>query len=131
MAKRGVNRARVLAALPGSNADVRMRTGLGIATTHRWLQDLLGAGEIHVHHMDVNPHGGPLVSVFHAGPAPAGHEIKTPKLTTQVDRARRYRRKLKQTGEWEELLRKGREYYWLKKKPRRDTLTSALFGDVK
>lgn len=130
MARRRANRDRVLAALPGSNADVRLRTGLGIATVHRWLQDLLEAGEIHVHRMSVNPHGGPLISVFHAGPAPAGHKIKMPRLTTDADRVKRYRRKLKQTGEWEDLLVKSREYYWRKKKPQRDPLTAALFGST-
>jgi len=128
MAKRGVNRAKVLAALPGSNADVRQRTGLGLATTHRWLQDLLTAGEIHVHHMEVNPHGGPLIHIYHPGPAPAKHRIKKPKLTTEADRVKRYRRKLKQTGEWEDFLAKSRAYYWSKKKPQRDPLTAAFYG---
>lgn len=128
MAGKRDNRLKVLAALPGSNAEVRQRTGLSLATTHRWLQDLLAAGEIYVHHMDVNPHGGPLISVFYPGPAPAGHKVKLPKLTTDADRVKRYRRKLKQTGDWEDLLAKSRAYYWSKKKPQRDPLTAALFG---
>jgi hypothetical protein len=128
MAKRGVNRAKVLAALPGSNADVRQRTGLSLATTHRWLKDLLDAGDIHVHHMEVHPHGGPLIHVYHPGPAPARYTIKMPKLTTDADRVKRYRRGLKKNGGWEDLLAKSRAYYWTKKKPQRDPLTAALFG---
>lgn len=78
--------------------------------------------------MDVNPHGGPLISVYHPGPAPAGHIIKMPKLSTQAGRVKRYRRKLKQTGEWQDLLAKSRAYYWKKKKPQREPLMAALFG---
>jgi len=121
-------RAIVLAALPGSNADVRARTGLSLATVSRWFTDLRTADEIHLHHKEVHPNGGPMVSVFHPGPAPAGFKPKIPKLLNDIGRTRRYRRNARASGEWEDIKARRRAAYHANKKPRRDALTSALFG---
>lgn len=121
-------RALVLAALPGSNAQVRERTGLGLATVHRWLDDLLKAEEIHLHHKEVSPHGGPLISVFHPGPAPAGFIPKMPKVLGDKQRTAKYRREARKSGAWEDIKAKRRARYHANKKPRRDALTAAFFG---
>lgn len=121
-------RGVVLSALPGSNADVRAKTGLGLATVSRWLNDLLKAEEIHLHHMEVSPTGGPLISVFHPGPAPAGFKPKIPKLPTDTERTARYRRNARKSGAWEDIKAKRRAKYHANKKPKRDPLTAALFG---
>jgi len=128
MAGHRVNRAKVLAALPGSNAEVRAKTGLGLATVHRWLEDLLARQEIHLHHKEVSPHGGPLISVFHPGPAPAGFKPKLPRLPTDRQRSAAYRKRLRQTGDWEDVKAKRRAEYHANKKPKRDALTAAFFG---
>jgi len=118
----------VLSALPGSNADVRERTGLGLATVHRWLEDLLLSKEIHLHHKELSPHGGPLISVFYPGPAPAGFRPKVPKMPTDRERSARYRKRLRQSGEWEDVKARRRATYHANKKPKRDPLTAAFFG---
>ena len=118
----------VLCALPGSSADIRAKTGLGLATVSRWLSDLLNAGEIHLHHKEVSPHGGPLISVFHPGPAPAGFKPKIPKMLTDRERGARYRKKMRQNGDWEDVKAKRRATYHANKKPKRDPLTAAFFG---
>lgn len=118
----------VLAALPGSNADVRAKTGLGLATVSRWLNDLVSAGEIHLHHKEISPHGGPMISVFHPGPAPAGFKPKIPRLPTEVERSARYRRNARKTGHWEDIKAKRRAKYHASKKPKRDPLMTAFFG---
>ena len=120
----------VLAALPGSNADVRAKTGLGLATVSRWLTDLRIKGEIHLHHKEISPHGGPLISVFYPGPAPAGFKPKIPKVLDEIARTRRYRRNARKSGAWEDIKAKRRARYHANKKPRRDALTAALFGSA-
>lgn len=118
----------VLAALPGSNADVRAKTGLGLATVSRWLNHLLDAGEIHLHHKLVSPHGGPLISVFYPGPAPAGFVPRLPKLPTDAERSAKQRARMRKTGDWEDVKARRRALYYANKKPKRDPLTAALFG---
>ena len=128
MAKHGESRAKVLAALPGCAYEVIERTGLGAATVSRYLKSLEQADEIHLHHKRISPHGGPMISVFHPGPAPAGFKPRIPKPTSSLERTRRYRRNSKKTGAWQDMLAQHRAYYWRKKKPKRDTLMSAFFG---
>lgn len=128
MSKRAY-RALVLAALPGSNAQVRQRTGLGLATVSRWLNDLRIAGEIHLHHKEVSPHGGPLISVFYPGALPAGFKPRVPKLLTNSQRTAKYRRNARKSGAWEDIKARRRAAYHAQKKPRRDPLTAALFGE--
>lgn len=118
----------VLAALPGSNADIRAKTGLGLATVHRWLTDLRVNDEIHLHHKEISPHGGPLISVFYPGPAPAGFKPRVPKLLDDIGRTRKYRRNARKSGAWEDIKAKRRATYHARKKPKRDALTAALFG---
>lgn len=127
MSKRAY-REVVLSALPGSSADVRAKTGLGLATVSRWLTDLRNSGEIHLHHKEVSPHGGPLISVFYPGPAPAGFKPKIPKILDDISRTRRYRRKARKSGAWEDIKAKRRAKYHASKKPKRDALTAAFFG---
>ena len=109
----------VLDALPGSSADVRAKTGLGLATVSRWLNDLLNAGEIHLHHKTVSPHGGPLISVFYPGPAPAGFKTKMPKMPTASERSAKARAAMRKSGAWEDVKARRRAAYYAKKKPKR------------
>ena len=119
----------VLAALPGCAADVRAKTGLGLATVSRWLNALLDAGQIHLHHKTVSPHGGPLISHFYPGPAPAGFKPRLPKVLTERERSARARKRMRQSGEWEDVKARRRALYYANKKPKRDQITAALFGE--
>jgi hypothetical protein len=131
MAKKRDNRLKVLSALPGSIQEIRASTGLGLVTVWRWINDLVASEEAHLYRFTVHPHGGPLIAIYKAGPAPAGHKPKKPRLTTDLERVHRYRKKARRPGGiWEDTLAKARAAYWLKKQPRRDPLTAALFGNT-
>lgn len=124
-------RYKVLAALPGSAAEVRAKTGFGLATISRWLNAMLDAGEIHLHHKVAPAHGGPLISVYAPGPEPAGHVVKAPRISTDRERVAKYRRNARKSGAWEDVKAKRRAKYWATKAPARDPLTSALFGSTR
>lgn len=123
-------RAKVLAALPGSAADVKAKTGFGVATISRWLRDLRIDGEIYLHHKEISPHGGPMISVFYPGPAPAGFKPNIPRVPTDTERKARYRRNARRSGEWEDIKAKRRAAYHANKKPKRDPLMAAFFGET-
>lgn len=127
MSKRAY-RAKVLAALPGSAAEVRQKTGFGIATISRWLNDLLECNEIYLHHKAVGPNGGKLTEYFHPGPKPKGFKPKIPKMPTDRERTNRWRENARKSGKWEDIKAKRRASYHANKKPKRDPLTAALFG---
>lgn len=119
-------RARVLAAMPGTQAQIRERTGLGLATVSRWVADLCECKEAHIGGWWINPHGGPVAEILHAGP-PIGRKPKRPKVRTDLERTQAYRRRLRDSGEWEHVKAKRRTQYRINN-PARDPLTAALFG---
>lgn len=127
MSKRAY-RAKVLAALPGSASEVRQKTGFGLATVSRWLNDLLKCNEIYLHHKAIGPIGGKPTDYFHPGPKPKGFLPKIPKIPTSNERTAKYRKNARKSGHWEDVLAKRRAQYHAAKKPRRDFLTAALFG---
>lgn len=116
-------RALVLAALPGSERDVKERTGLGTATVHRWLKDLHSSGEVHIGAWEAHPHGAPFVKVYHVGPGadvPCGMKAKT---------GREIRKAMRQSGDWEDVKAQRRaKYHAQKPVARRDPLMVGLFG---
>lgn len=128
MAGKRDNRLKVLSAMPGSILEIKAATGLGLTTVWRWVNDLVASNEAHIHKLGVDPTGGPLFAIYHSGRKPNRLVVARPKLTTPMDRTNRYRKKLRQTGDWEDVKAKSRAAYWRKKKPQRDPLTAALFG---
>ena len=125
MAAKRANRARVLEAMPGTRAQIRERTGLGVATVSRWCEDLRARGEAHVGGWWVHPTGGPAAEVFHPG---RGTTPKRPKLSTDRQRVRAYRRRMRASGDWEDVKARRRAEYHARKPVRRDPLVAAFFG---
>lgn len=128
MATKRANRLKVLEAMPGSRDEIIAATGLGLATVWRWVEDLVASNEAHLHRYKVSPSGGPLIAIYHPGPARKGHIPAKPRLSTDLERTRKYRRNARKSGAWEDIKAKSRAAYWRKKQPQRDPLVAALFG---
>lgn len=126
MRKQDHNRAVVLAALPGTQREIADRTGLGLATVWRWLEGLYAAREAFIGAWVLPPHGGPVTGVWQAGNQ--RHVRCTIKIRTNKRRTADNRRRLRESGEWEDVLAKRRAQYHANKAPRRDRITVALFG---
>jgi hypothetical protein len=126
------NRERVLACLLTQNATQRQiveQTGLGTATVWRWLDDLVEAKEAHIRAYKSQDKGGPLIVVYAHGPKPRNLYVRKPKVMSDLERTREYRRRMRKSGDWEETLRRRRDDYWRKKGvPAIDPITAALFG---
>ena len=129
--KRRANRDKILAALRNGDkcqSDLIAELGIGLATVSRWMEDILARKEAHVRRYKVLPNGGPVISVYRFGPAPAGFRAKRPKIKTDAERTRKSRAAMRRNGEWQDVLARRRADYWKKKAVKRDALTTALFG---
>lgn len=109
--------------------DIKLRTGLGLATVWRWVQNLRESKEIYLHHKEIHPNGGPLISVYYPGKRPPKYSARVPKVATSKERAARNRKAMRASGDWEDVKARRRAQYHANKKPRRDALTAALYGD--
>lgn len=121
-------RARILAAMPGTQAEIRAAAAVSQATASRWCTHLLDCAECHIGGWLPNPSptGGPPMAIYHAGP---GANVACPfKPLTQRERDRRSRRARRRSGAWEDVKARERARYWADKAPARDPLTAALFG---
>lgn len=126
------NRQRVLDAIEKADCtqvQLQQQLNLGAATVSRWLTDLLDSKRIHICRLEQNPHGGPQTLVYRFGAKPKGRPSKKPRKLSDLERTRLYRKRMRDSGEWEHTLAKRRATYRADK-PRRDPLTAALFGAV-
>lgn len=125
------NRRRIEQALltgDKSTGQLAAELHMGNTTAWRWLQAMVADGQAHVCAM-VNPEtGGPQIAVYRRGAAPEGFKVLVQPIKTQVQLTNKYRKKLRETGDWDDVLVKQRAYYWRTKPPSRDRMTAALFG---
>lgn len=125
------NRMRVEHALRSGDKSVAQLVELlhmGNTTAWRWAKDLVDANEAHVCKM-INPEtGGPQIAIYRIGPKPAGFKPRVQATKTQSELSRAYRKRLRESGDWQDRLAKMRGDYWANKPVRRDPLTAALFG---
>lgn len=112
-----------------SQAQLHQVTGLGTGTISRWLKVLVAEGHVHVWCHRVPDGGGPLYAVYRFGPKPKWHRPHRPKAMSDLDRYRAYRKRLRESGEWEHRKALDRARHRADR-PVRDPLTSALFGPV-
>lgn len=97
-----------------------------MATVHRWIKDLQASGQAHVGSWRRCAGGGPPIAVYHAG---AGVDVACRIARyTEAEKARRFRRRARRDGDWEDKLRAMRARYWAGKVPKRDPMVAALFG---
>lgn len=134
MRKQRKNRTLILEALATgdkSQAELIVELGLSAATVCRWLEDLVASKEAHIRRYWQHPHGGPATAIYRKGPKPKGWKVQRPAAIPQVLRTRRSRKRMRASGEWEDVLANNRAKYWSKKAVKRDALTAALFGAAK
>lgn len=114
--------------MPGTIAAISESTGLAVPTVWRWVQDMAKSGEVHIGGWYCPPGGGPLAGVYHAGP---GVTAKMPRLSTTRERSRKYRRRMRASGDWEDVKARERSKYHAARPVRRDPLTAAFFGPAR
>lgn len=123
-------RPRVLAALPGTRAQIAARTGL----KRTWLRELLRAlrndQQAHIGAWERLPEGERglrWIPVYYAGPGPDVPCRFRRKTAAQNYAA--YLRRARESGAIDTILAKKRTRYWkLKAQQQRDPLVAALFG---
>lgn len=125
MATKRHNRQRVLEAMPGTQAQIIERTGLGLATVSRWVADLRAARQARITGWQPTPNGGPLAAIYGPG---RGRDRQKPSSPQPALRVRRYRARLRASGDWADTQARQRARYWASKPPRRDPLVAAFFG---
>jgi len=120
-------REAVLAALPGTHAEIHAATGVSLAAVTRWLAYLRDNRQAHIGDWKRSEKcPGISVAIYHPGP---GADVRCRlKRSTQKDRDRRSRETRRKNGDWDDVLARRRAAYWRDKAPRRDPLTAALFG---
>ena len=104
---------------------------MGNTTAWRWLQAMVADGQAYVCATRLAPHGGPPIAIYRAGKKRKGFVVDVQKASTDQERTKRYRARLKENGDWDDLLVKQREYYWRKRQVARDPLTAAFFGGAR
>lgn len=83
------HRSTVLGAMPGTQAEIRKRTGLSTAVVSRWVNALRDSGEAHVSAwIAPPPNGGAHAMYYTAGP---GVDVEPPGGMFDAERARRKR----------------------------------------
>jgi predicted ArsR family transcriptional regulator len=127
------NRQRIAEALKKADhsaGQLAKSLHMGNTTAWRWLQLLVADEEAFVCEMISAPHGGPPIAIYRTGSKPEGFVVKRQARKTQMEIVRKYRAKLRMTGDWDDVVARQRAYYWRKKQIGRDPLTAAFFGSA-
>lgn len=133
MSKRQKNRIRIEAALalgPRTSPDLAAELGLGAVTVWRWLQVLIEDQMAYVDRKIIPELGGPPTALYRWGRKPDKHKIKPAKILGPIARKRKHRKKLRESGEWEDVLAQQRAKYWAERPVKRDPLSTAFFGQT-
>jgi len=109
---------------------LQIQNGLSPAIVCRWVNILVELRQIHLYEETYQPHGGPATKWYRRGPKPKKFRVKKAQPRSSAQRTRDYRAMLKRTGQWEDFLAHKRAMEKARK-PKRDRLTRALFGEVK
>lgn len=110
----------ILAALPGTRAQVEQATGLPQGTVKNRLRTLHDAGKCHIAAW-IEGVGGALPPIYAAGPgADAPYPVRTVQEKRAAQKARHVAR-VKAAGEWDAQLEQRREY----EKARREAMRAA------
>lgn len=122
-------RELVKAGLPGTPTAVLRKTGLGRTTIWRHITALHEQGECFISGWQRCEYGGPATPIY--SPGPGKDKPCTLKPLTEAQKSRRYRRKARKNGTWEDRLKQQRARHHATKPARRDPIIEALFGRVK
>jgi len=127
------NHLRIMQALKHGDAtagQLAAALSMGNTTAWRWLQVMVADGDAFVCGTKLAPHGGPAIAVYRAGKKPDGFVIHAQKPKTRMQIVKKYRKKLRETGDWEDVKARQRAYYWRTREVTRDPLTAAFFGSA-
>lgn len=108
----------ILANLPGTALSISQATGRQYRQMWRWLTRY--DGELWYVEREVLPkQGGPYAAYYAAGPKPSLN-FKPPKqkIRPPSQNTKAYRKRLKASGEIEDVRAKARARYWSKKTPK-------------
>jgi hypothetical protein len=111
-----------------TQGQIAMAARLTGATVSRHVNALWLAGEIHISGWvrlknDPSRKG---IARYSYGPGKDVRSHVRPK--SPQERTAAYRKRKLDSGEWEDMKKRQRDAFWLKKTPQRDPLTAALFG---
>ena len=120
-------RKMILDSLPGTQKEIANKLNIGIATVCRHLKNLVDSEQAYVYKLRHPKHGGPLEHHYKAGAKPYNFGLKIPKKIPDKERCDAYRKRIKSSDEYADILAKKRADYWKKRTPKPDPL-NALFG---
>lgn len=109
-------------ALPATPREIHERTGLSRVTIWRWLTHLHAASDVHIASWVAG--GTPGIWLPRYAPG-GGQDVPKPEPLTEAEKSRAYRKRARQSGEWEHRLMRQRATYWASR-ARADPLLVAL-----
>lgn len=119
------SRARVLAAMPGTQRDIRNATGLGVGTVSRWVTAIKEAGQCHIGAWVSPGKAGRYTEYLQPGPGPNASRDTVSRIRhPKVARRHNLGMRVAATGDH----RPARVPYWVNLPASRCPMTTALFG---
>lgn len=116
----------VLAAMPGSRSEIAAATSMSRGSAGKWIDQLHDEGKCHIGAWK-RPEKGPRMPVYFAGEGK--DKSCTLKVFTEAEKSKRFRKKARADGRWEERNAVLRARYAADAAPRRrDPIMDALFG---
>lgn len=115
--------------------EVVHRSGICDSTVSKWMKDLVAAGEAYIERYAFIKVGGRMAAIYKVGRAPENHVATKDRIKNKPKCERTYTKKVQVPGqsEWAARVLAGREDFLIRQTkitPKRDLLTSALFGDA-
>ena len=120
----------VLGAMPGTKAEIVIKSGVSQAAVLRWVRLLHAGRKIYIASWKPHPRAGAAMAVYAVGDLPdAPCQLKH--LTKRQVRLR-FEATAKQDGCWDSMKARWRSKYWIRKAGAMgDPLVAALFGAVR
>lgn len=120
----------VLGAMPGTKADIVIKSGVSQASVLKWVGQLHADRKIYISSWRPHPRAGAAMAVYAIGDLPDA-PCKLKHLTKRQIRLR-FEAKAKLDGRWDSMQARWRSKYWIRKAATvGDPLVAALFGAVR
>ena len=117
----------VVGAMPGTKANIVIKSGVSQAAVLRWIRLLHAERKIYIASWKPHPRAGAAMAVYAVGDLP-DVPCKLPHLTKRQIR-QRFEAKAKKDGRYDSMKARWRSKYWIRKAGAvGDPLVAALFG---